>query len=73
MIHYSVLPPELVFFQQDSHHTDLEECMVDGVQMLVRRTGESEITIVRLLSADPAHYLDPRFQPGRKIAFAPKI
>ncbi|MFD1424196.1 YlzJ-like protein [Laceyella sediminis] len=66
MIYYAVVPMELAFF--DESQTPLEEVEVEGVPMLVRKHNEQEKTIVRLLSADPAHYLDPRFQPGLRIS-----
>lgn len=65
MIYYSVMPMELAFFDQSQ--VPLEEVAVDGVILQVRRESEQEKTIVRLISGDPAHYLDPRFQPGQRI------
>ncbi|MFC7443110.1 YlzJ-like family protein [Laceyella putida] len=65
MIYYSVMPMELAFL--DESQRPLEEMVVDGVTMLVRKENEQEKIIVRLLSADPAHYLDPRFQPGQRV------
>jgi hypothetical protein len=65
MIYYSVMPLELAFL--DEPQRPLEEMVVDGVTMLVPKENEQEKIIVRLLSADPAHYLDPRFQPGQRV------
>jgi hypothetical protein len=70
MIHYSALPLELAYY--DPTVPQLEEMTVDGVTMLVRKEGDGERTVVRLISPDPAHYLDPRFQPGNKLRRTPQ-
>ncbi|MBA4603745.1 YlzJ-like family protein [Thermoactinomyces mirandus] len=71
MIYYSIIPIELAYYNVDE--LALQEIQVQGVNMLVHKENEQEATIVRVLSADPAHYLDPRFQPGKKIRHTPFI
>ncbi|SEN44234.1 YlzJ-like family protein [Lihuaxuella thermophila] len=74
MIHYTILPEELIFF--DSNHQkrpEQKEVVIDGVQMVIQLENASEATIVRILSPNPDHYLDPRFQPGNKVQLFPKI
>lgn len=66
MIHYSVMPLELVFEEQE-HQPKYREAHVNGVHMLIEWTGPSEARIVRLLSPDPQDYLNPRFQPGNRL------
>jgi hypothetical protein len=73
MIHYSVMPPELVFQGFFRQEPPLREVAVGGVQMLVRMERTGEATIVRLLSPDPRHYLDPRFQPGNRLKMGPQV
>jgi len=73
MIHYTVLPMDLVFHDYNQPSMALEEVLVEGVRMLVRKDNESESTIVRVISGDPSVYLNPRFQPGTKVTRIPKI
>ncbi|MGA8943002.1 MAG: YlzJ-like family protein [Thermoactinomyces sp.] len=71
MIYYSAIPIELAYYNADG--LALQEVQVQGVNMLIHKGNDQEGTIVRVLSADPAHYLDPRFQPGNKIRHIPSI
>ncbi|WP_206425300.1 YlzJ-like family protein [Staphylospora marina] len=73
MIHYSVMPAEWTWLSGPSAKSTVEECVIDGVKLQIRRTDRGEAVIERLLSANPADYLNPRFQPGRKVTFAPEI
>ncbi|RAL26365.1 YlzJ-like family protein [Thermoflavimicrobium daqui] len=74
MIHYTPLPPELIFYNpEESASSSLREVMIDGVQMLVEINPTMELKIVRLLSGNPMHYLDPRLQPGNILQLIPKI
>ncbi|WP_028775811.1 YlzJ-like family protein [Shimazuella kribbensis] len=66
MIHWTPLPEELIFSQQDDSLPAIHETIVDGVSLLVQQDGDA-FRVVRLLSTDPAHFLDPRFQPGNVI------
>jgi hypothetical protein len=72
MIHYTVLPEELIFADSQLQPS-FEEVMVEGVNMLIQLDNSLEGTIVQLLSPDPMPYLDERFQPGRKVKLFPKI
>jgi hypothetical protein len=74
MIFYSVVPQELVFanFEQ-MEKQELRELKFGEATMLVEPTGAYEGTIVRLISPNPQHYLNPRFAPGQKIAFHPDV
>lgn len=71
MIYYSSIPIELAYYNTDN--MALQEIQIQGVNMLVHKENEQEATIVRVLSADPAHFLDSRFQPGNKIRHTPSI
>jgi hypothetical protein len=72
VIHYTVLPEELIF-NDSQFQPSFEEVMVEGVNMLIQIDDHREGTIVRLLSPDPMTYLDERFQPGRRVKLFPKI
>ncbi|BCU82035.1 hypothetical protein JIR001_18180 [Polycladomyces abyssicola] len=66
MIHYSVMPLELVF-EDPANQPKYQETKVNGVHMLIEWTGPSKARIVRLLSPNPQDYLNPKFQPGNQI------
>lgn len=66
MIHWTLLPEEIVFQDHSNAVPPIYETIVDGVSLLVQQDGEA-MRVVRLLSPDPAHFLDPRFQPGNVI------
>lgn len=73
MIHYTILPQELIFYDSKQKRPEQKEVIIDGVQLVVQLENASEATIVRLLSPDPMHFLDPRFQPGNRVQLFPKI
>lgn len=68
MILYTMMPEELIFQQQqEAEATGRKIISRDGVSMEVEPSGEG-FQIVRLLSTDPAHYMDARWLPGSKIS-----
>lgn len=80
MIHYSVVPPEELWSEwlgevepaSNDAAADPSEtavCRLAGVPVLVERVGSGR-RVLRLLSTDPAHYLDPALTPGRRIEAA---
>ncbi|MCH5586440.1 YlzJ-like family protein [Shimazuella sp. AN120528] len=66
MLHWTLLPEEIVFQDLTNAVPPIHETIVDGVRLLVQQDGDA-MRVVRLLSPDPAHFLDPRFQPGNVI------
>lgn len=66
MLHWTLLPEELIFQNQLSELPSIHQTIVDGVPLLVQQENDA-MKVVRLLSSDPAHFLDPRFQPGNTI------
>ncbi|MFD1426237.1 hypothetical protein JOD24_001253 [Kroppenstedtia sanguinis] len=68
MIYYSVIPAEAAFQDPSQPQPEIREVLVDGVSMAVEMDGPGEGRILRLLSTDPAHYLDSRYQPGSKVS-----
>lgn len=67
MIHWSIIPSEMTFGMGNTPTPHYEECMIDGVQMLVEIDSSGQAKIARLLSPNPQDYLNPRFQPGNPI------
>lgn len=73
MIHYTILPDELIFYDPELQHSKQKRIEIDGVLLLVEQTSEHQATIVQLLSPDPQDFLNPRFQPGKQLGLFPKI
>ena len=69
MVLYTIVPPEELFF--DDEPAASVEAAVNGVPMLVVPLGDGLARIERLLSTDPDHFLDPRYQPGSLVTFLP--
>lgn len=67
MIYYSVIPAELALQDPSQERPETQEVMVDGVSMVVEMEGPGEGRILRLLSTNPSHYIDPRYQPGSRV------
>lgn len=67
MIYYSVIPAEMALQDSSQEEAETREITVDGVSMVVELEGSGEGRILRLLSTNPTHYMDPRYQPGSKI------
>ncbi|MCR4402150.1 MAG: YlzJ-like family protein [Firmicutes bacterium] len=72
MILYTVLPLEVVMDGMDKERTfvDVE---IQGVKMTVEQLSSTEAAIVRIISTDPQHFLDPGLQPGTRIRLAPTL
>lgn len=63
MIIHTVMPMELVF---PSEPGELRLLACSGRQVLARRSAIGWC-VERLLSSDPADFLDPRWQPGTPV------
>jgi hypothetical protein len=67
MVHYAALPVELIFTEELNQSSNYVEITYKGVKMIVEPIGFGKAKILRLLSTDPEHYLNPEFQPGLNI------
>lgn len=73
MIIYSVMPMERIMENMEETKYNYLEMEIDGVQMVVEQIpNTSEAKIVRLMSPNPQHYLNPQYMPGQKIFFRPE-
>jgi hypothetical protein len=66
MILYTTVPQELVFpTEQD---TFSQQTMVEwqGIPLLVEQS-EQQYRVVRVMSSDPAHYLNEQICPGQYL------
>lgn len=68
MILYTVLDIESVLHTpaEDAQGV-LENAVVAGVPVLVRRTKNGNVSLERVLSTDPYHFLRPEFAPGSTL------
>lgn len=60
---YTVIPPELLEAQPSAPQAVCVKCpygYVEGV-----RNGQGGVVVSRVISTDPAAYLDPRLAPGQ--------
>jgi hypothetical protein len=71
MLHWTLLPDELIYGEMKGQDDSLSfhETIYEGVPLLVQQAGKG-IKVVRILSPDPTHFLDPRFQPGNVLFFS---
>jgi len=66
MILWTPMPLELVLEGlEDMRPGECSQISHGGVSMLVEKTGDGRNKIVRLLSTDPADYLNQDYCPGR--------
>lgn len=65
MILYTMMPDYLVFPTDSSEYVKVEQAVVNGVQMAVRKTENESYQIVQVLSTNPNDYL--QYYPGQEI------
>lgn len=70
MILYTMMPQEMVF--PEEHNRPESQIFVEynGVHVLAEKDDEMNYRIVRVMSTDPAHYLNPDCTPGTKISLS---
>lgn len=68
MLFYSIYPLEVVLAEEEEDQPgEWRELEVEGKKVLVTVSPRGEQIITRLLSTDPADFLDPRWTPGNVI------
>jgi len=65
---YSIIPNEEIW-AEDVQSPTFCEMVIGDCKMLVEQLQNGQGRIERILSTDPQHYLDPRYQPGQIIRF----
>lgn len=70
MIIYSIIPQELIFQSDVQEEIKHQSITYDGIPLLVEMAEDNCYRVIRVLSSDPAHYLDQRCMPGSKISFS---
>ncbi|BAS28385.1 YlzJ-like family protein [Limnochorda pilosa] len=64
---YTIYPPEMVLEEAEAARV-LVEMAVGGRRILAARGPDGGWALERLLSTDPADYLNPAFQPGAAVS-----
>ncbi|MDB5083406.1 MAG: hypothetical protein JWN30_292 [Bacilli bacterium] len=73
MLHWSVVPEELIFEGMDKVQYNWIETEVGGVAMVVEPAQQAGcFRIVRLLSPNPQDYLNPEMAPGSLVELSKK-
>jgi hypothetical protein len=71
MLLYTIVPVEAIFSDDDPDEglisNDTMVVEIDGTRLLVQQSGFGHGKVERIISTDPQHYLDPRWQPGSVI------
>jgi hypothetical protein len=70
MILYTLTPPEMIYPNENQEVNQQKMYYLDGIPLLVENDMEGVYRVVRVMSSDPAHYLDDRCTPGAKISFS---
>ncbi|TDF98169.1 YlzJ-like family protein [Paenibacillus piri] len=73
MIHYTVLPLEVVLEGIEQMEDTSIQLTVNGITMQVQPINATQASIIRITSCNPQHYLNPQYSPGRIIEFQPVI
>lgn len=70
MILYTSMPHELVFPTEAAEYSKQTMVTHNGIPLLVEMEGSRDCTVIRVMSSDPAHFMDEKYTPGTKITLA---
>lgn len=70
MILYTMMPQELIFPTREEEYGKHTLLKYKGIPLLAEAGADNSYTVVRILSTDPQHFLDPDCTPGTKISFS---
>lgn len=72
MILYTMVPQEVIFQSDLKEFDKLIEVTYEGVPLLVEMGNMGSCRIIKVLSSDPAHFLESKFSPGNTIYVNPQ-
>ncbi|MGV3488307.1 MAG: YlzJ-like family protein [Tuberibacillus sp.] len=75
MLLYTLIPMEQIFGEDEEEgkkRRKRKTMDIGGVTLEVEQSSDSEYEIVKLISSNPADFLDSRYQPGSKITMKPQ-
>jgi hypothetical protein len=67
MILYTMTPCEQIFPAAEEEYSRYEMITFNGIQLLAEMQGSNGYRVDRILSTDPAHYMEQSLQPGAII------
>lgn len=72
---YTVMPHEVIWSEEVQHHQpdQTRELQIGNLLLQVELLSDNKAKIVRLLSCELEHYLNPLYAPGSTISFIPVI
>lgn len=73
MIHYSVIPMDVIFEGMDTYEPKFIEIDQDGIKMQIEPISGFQARIVRLFSCNPQDYLNNQYAPGTIISYSPVV
>ena len=73
MIHYSPLDPLEIWTDPTAPEPFLEEEVLDGVRVVLRKEDGMTWSVVQIISTDPQDFLRPELQPGTRIGQGPQL
>lgn len=69
---YSPMPWELIWEGVENFNPNYQEIKIGRLTLEVETLSLNRARVVRLISTDPADYLDSPYQPGAVLEFIPK-
>lgn len=69
MILWTVMPLDVVFSEPEPAPS-YEEVDVDGTKLIVERLSATEAKVTRIISSNPADFLNPNYQPGTRLTYS---
>jgi len=72
MILHTAMPLELVLAGSNEFKPSYDEIDIRGCKVLVERMDANRASVVRILSTNPADFMDPTLFPGAIITFVAK-
>jgi hypothetical protein len=70
MILYTMMPHEQVFPYSEEEAINQVLISYNGIPLMAEWTENNEYRIVRVMSTDPNHYMDPICRPGSTISLS---
>ncbi|WP_066288856.1 YlzJ-like family protein [Bacillus sp. FJAT-29937] len=68
MILYTMMPQELIYQTNESEFDKQKVVSYQGIPVLVNIDDGQTGTVVRIMSSDPAHFMNEACFPGTKIS-----
>ncbi|TCP30276.1 YlzJ-like protein [Scopulibacillus darangshiensis] len=74
MILYTIYPHDVIFDEEEDQAKKKQKTLeMNGVKLIVEETEGDDYKILQLISSDPNHFLDQRYQPGEMVTMKPLL